>query len=78
MVYHQMKDFVTLPFCPEGTLPASDVINVVDMLNEQEVVGRNLDRTRLATTNIGSWTRDLSITRGPIDDERSQKEESDS
>ena len=78
MVFHQMKDFVALPFCPEDTLPVSDVINVVDMLNEQEVVGRNLDRTRLATTNIGSWTRDLSITRRPIDGERSQKEELDS
>ena len=78
MVFHQMKDFVALPFCPEDALPASDFINVVDMVSEQEAVGRNLDRTRLATTNFGSWTRDLSITRRPIDDERSQKEESDS
>ena len=78
MVFHQMKDFVALPFCPEDALPASDFINVVDMVSEQEAVGRNLDRTRLATTNIGSWARDLSITRRPIDDERSQKKESDS
>ena len=32
-----MKDYVTLPFRPEDALPASDVINVVDMFNEQEL-----------------------------------------
>ena len=78
MVFHQMKDYVALPFCPEDGLPASDAINVVDMLSEQEAVGRNLDKTQLATTNVGSWAKDLPITRRPIDGKRSQKEESDS
>ena len=77
MVFHQMKDYVALPFCPEDGLPASDAINVVDMLSEQETVGRSLDRTQLATTNFGSWAKDFPITRRPMGGERSQKEESD-
>ena len=69
MVFHQMKDFVALPFCPEDGLPASDAINVVDMLSEQEAVGRNLDKTQLTTANIGSWSDDLRIIPNPIDGE---------
>ena len=36
MVFHQMGEFVALPFCPEGGVPGSDAINIVDMLSEQE------------------------------------------
>ena len=78
MVFHQMNDFVALPFGPENGLPASDAINVVDMLSEQEAVGRNLDKKQLATTNFGSWARDLSVARRSMDGERSEKDESDS
>ena len=58
-----------LPFCPEDGLPASDAINVVNMLSEQEAVGRNLDKTQLTTANIGSWSDDLRIIPNPIDGE---------
>ena len=78
MVFHQMNNFVALPFGPENGLPASDAINVVDMLSEQEAVGRNLDKRQLATTNFGSWARDLSVARRSMDGERSEKDESDS
>ena len=78
MVFHQMKDFVALPYCPEDSLPTSNSLNVIDMLSEQEAVGRKLDKTQLATTNSGSWARSLSVTRRPMDGERGQKEESDS
>ena len=77
MVFHQMKDFVALPFCPEDNLPASNAINIVDMLSEQEVVGQNLDKTQLTTINFGSWAKDLAITRRPMDVKRSQEDESD-
>ena len=69
MFFNQMKDYVALPFCPEDDLPASDAINVVDMLSEQEAVGRNLDKTKLTTANIGSWSNDLRIIPKPIDGE---------
>ena len=77
IVFHQMKDFVALPFCPERDLPASDAINIVDMLSEQEAVGRNLDKKQLTTINYGSWTRDLAVTRRLMDGERSQEEGAD-
>ena len=77
MVFHQVNDFVALPFCPENGLPASGALNVVDMLSEEEAVGRNLDTRRLATTNLGSWARDLSVERRSMDGERSEKDESD-
>ena len=75
MVSHQMKDYVALPFCPEDDPPASDAINVVDMLSEQEAVGRNLDKTQLTTANIGSWSNDLRIIRKPMDGESRLKED---
>ena len=78
MVFHQEKDFVALPYWPEDGLPTSDVLNVIDMFSEQEAVGRKLDKSQLATTNFGSWARNLSVSRRPMDGERGQKEESDS
>ena len=77
MVFHQMKDFVALPFCPEGGVPGSDAINIVDMLSEQEAVGRNMDKTKLTTANLGSWSRELAVTRTPLNGERDPGDEPD-
>ena len=71
MVFHQSNEFVALPLRPDGAHSASDGISVVDMLSEQEAIGRNVDKTQWATTNLGSWAKDLSVTRGPIDGNRS-------
>lgn len=71
MVFHQMKDFVALPICPEDDVPGSDALGIVDMLSEQEAAGRNLDKTQLTTVNFGALERDLSVSRRPIDGERS-------
>ena len=76
MVFHQTKDFVALPFCPEDGVPGKDAINIVDMLSEQEAVGRNLDNTQLTTTNLGSWANELAVTRRPMDRERVPEDES--
>ena len=75
MVFHQMGEFVALPFCPEGGVPGSDAINIVDMLSEQEAVGRNLDKTQLTKANLGSWSRELAVTRTPLDGERDPGDE---
>ena len=61
MVFHQTKDFVALPFCPEDGVPDTDAINIVDMLSEQEAVGRNLDKTQLTATNLGSWAGQIFV-----------------
>ena len=53
-VFHQVKAFVALPFCPEDSLPASDGMSVVDMLSEQEAAGLHLDKSKLASTNLKS------------------------
>lgn len=66
MVFRQMKDCVALPFCPEDSIPGSDVITVVDMLSEQEVVGRKLDKTQLTKVNLGSWSKELVLRRAPL------------
>ena len=77
MVFHQMRDFVALPFCPEDGVPGSDAINIVDMLSEQEAVGRNLDKTQLTTAKLGSWSRELAVTRASLDGERDPGDASD-
>ena len=76
-VFHQTGDYVALPFCPEDSLPAPDAINVVDMLSQQEVDGRGLDKARLATARFKSWAGEVPITRRPIDREPSTKDASD-
>ena len=67
MVFHQVKEFVVLPFCPEDSLPASEGMSVIDMLSEQEAAGLHLDKFKLASTNPKSWARNLRITRRPKD-----------
>ena len=70
IVFHQAQDFVALPFCPEGGVPDSDTIKVVDMLSEQEAVGRNIDRKKLTKVNLGSWSRELAVTRTELGGKR--------
>ena len=69
VVFHQMNDYVALPFCPANKLPDSDVINVVDMLSAHEAVGRHLDKVQLAPTNIRPWSNSRPLLRLPVDDE---------
>ena len=73
-VFHQMNEFVALPLCPEDGQSPSSAIHVVDMLSEHEVVGKNLDKSRLASTNVGSWGRDMTITATPMDDQSSGRQ----
>ena len=72
MVFHQLNNYVALPFCPENNPPPADCMNVVDMLSKEEVVGRHLDKTKLVATNVGAWGREMLITRKPMDGNDSQ------
>ena len=69
MVFHQGNKFVALPYCPEDGIPTSDTLNIVDMLSEHEAVGRSLDKEQLTTANLGSWAKNMAITRRPNDSE---------
>ena len=75
VVFHQSKKYIALPFCHDNDQTPSDAIPVIDMLSEQEVSGRNLDRTELASTSVGSWTNDVPITAMPIGGEENDESE---
>ena len=77
MVFHQMRSFVALPYYPEDAIPGSEEINVVDMLSKEEAVGRNLDKVQLTSTNLGTWSRELTVTRAPLDRESDPGDEPD-
>lgn len=68
-VFHQKQEFVALPLCPEDDWPPGQDVHVVDMLSEQQAVGKNLDLGKMARAKKGSWGGDLVVTaRPPIDD----------
>lgn len=67
-VFHQSNEFVALPVGPEGDLPRSGGIQVVEMLSELDVRGMNLDEGKLAKLNLGGW-RDMVVTAGSASDE---------
>ena len=68
-VFHQMSEFVALPLCPDGKWPPRDAICAVDMLSKHEAVGKNLDVTALASTNVEAWGRDMVITARPSNEQ---------
>ena len=77
VVFHQSKEYIALPFCHKDDQNPSDGISIVDMLSEQEVFGRNLDKTEMASANIASWAEEVSITAMPMDGEASAEDKSD-
>lgn len=77
VVLHQCKEYVALPFCHKDDQPPSDGISIVDMLSEQEVLGRNLDQEKMASTDIGPWAKEVPITAVPMDGGARAEDESD-
>ena len=73
IVFHQMKDYVALPFCPESEFPSSNALNIVDMLSKEEAEGLNLDRMELAATNFGAWKSEMPITRIATDGQQKRR-----
>ena len=69
-VFSQKQEFVALPLCPEAGWPAGQHIHVVDMLSEQQAVGKGLDLGKMARAMRGSWGGDLVLTGGPQNDNR--------
>ena len=67
-VFHQQQEFVALPLCPENEWPPGQDTHVVDMLSEQQAVGRNLDLGKMARVEKGSWGGDLVVTASPLKD----------
>lgn len=54
-VFHQKQEFVALPLCPEDDWPPENGIHVVDMLSEQQAVGKNLELAKMARAIGGTW-----------------------
>ncbi|MDE0391379.1 MAG: hypothetical protein OXI57_04825 [Rhodospirillales bacterium] len=67
VVLHQSKEYIALPFCHKDDQLPSDGISIVDMLSEQEVLGRNLDQEKMASADIGPWAKEVPITAVPMD-----------
>ena len=59
-VFHQKQEFVALPLCPEDDWPPENGIHVVDMLSEQQAVGKNLELAKMARAIGGTWNWDLT------------------
>lgn len=69
-VFNQKQEFVALPLCPEAGWPAGQHIHVVDMLSEQQAVGKGLSLGKMARVQKGSSGGDLVLTGGPQNDDR--------
>ena len=62
IVDHHMGQYVALPFRPAGENHRSDSVNVVEMLGENAVKGRGLDKSALTRLNRGEWSKDMTIS----------------
>ena len=62
IVDHFMGQYVALPFRPAGENHRSDSVNVVEMLGENAVKGRGLDKSALTSLNFGEWSKDMTIS----------------
>ena len=68
-VFSQKQEFVALPLCPEADWPAGEDLLIVDMLSEQQAVGKGLGLGKMARAMKGSWGGDLVLTGGPQRDD---------
>ena len=66
--FHQEKEFVALPLCPVSDWPTSKDMHVVQMLSDEQAIGKNLDLGRLARANKGMWKSNLVIKTRPSDE----------
>ena len=62
IVDHHMGQYVALPFRPANENHRSDSVNVVEMLGENAVKGRGLDKSSLTRLNLGQWSKDMPIS----------------
>ena len=62
IVDHHMGQYVALPFRLAGENHRSDSVNVVEMLGENAVKGRGLDKSALTSLNFGEWSKDMTIS----------------
>ena len=62
IVDHHMGQYVALPFRLAGENHRSDSVNVVEMLGENAVNGRGLDKSALTRLNRGEWSKDMTIS----------------
>ena len=61
VVYHHLGQYVALPSRPTDENPRSNTLNVVEMLGEDAVKGRGLNKFALTRLNLGEWSKDMTI-----------------
>ena len=61
VVDHHLGQYVALPFRPAGEKHHVDLLNVVEMLGDHAVEGRDLDKSSLTRLTLREWSKDLTI-----------------
>ncbi len=61
VVYHYMGQYVALPSCPADENPGANTLRVTEMLGEDAVKGRGLNKSALTRLNLGEWSKDMTI-----------------
>ena len=60
-VYHYMGQYVALPSHPSNEDPGANTLRVTEMLGEDAVKGRGLNKSALTRLNLGEWSKDMTI-----------------
>ena len=61
VVYHYMGQYVALPSHPSNENPGANTLRVTEMLGEDAVKGRDLNKSALTRLNLGEWSKDMTI-----------------
>ena len=61
VVYHHMGQYVALPSRPADENPGANTLMVTEMLGEDAVKGRGLNKSALTRLNLGEWSKDMTI-----------------
>ncbi len=61
VVYHHMGQYVALPSRPADDNPGANILRVTEMLGEDAVKGRGLNKSAFTRLNLGEWSKDMTI-----------------
>ena len=61
VVYHHMGQYVALPSRPVDDNPGANILRVTEMLGEDAVKGRGLNKAAFTRLNLGEWSKDMTI-----------------
>ena len=62
VVDHHNGRYVSLPFRSTDESIRTDSMNATEMLGDNVIRGRGLNRSALTRVNLGDWSKDLTIS----------------